>query len=411
MAHDKFRAKAPGIMRNIIRDLRVTPEDAAAILGNFGVETGGFTLRLEKGKTTKETTGLGWAQWTGSRRADFERWCAANGHPDPGKPATPEDQYDVACYRFFVHEITETWEKRAIPQLKNTPGLRAKTLAFMKLYERPGVPHEARRVEMAEIALEEFGEGTAPVPTPPPSVSLSSGVIPKGWLVPASMERIIVHWTAGGHKAGDVDREHYHVLIEGSGNVVRGDKTIKDNESSADGVYAAHTLGTNSGSIGVSMCAMMGAVENPFDPGPAPLTKVQWDKMVQVCAVLAAHYRIPVTPKTILTHAEVQTNLGKPQRGKWDVTRLAFDRSVVGAKACGDRMRREVGAVISGVQPKQAPTTEIGGAGTATVGAVVVGGGVAAAKSAGFDWGVIIPIAVIAIAGVVAAVFIARSRR
>jgi hypothetical protein len=54
-------------------------------------------------------------------------------------------------------------------------------------------------------------------------------------------------------------------------------------------------------------------------------TKAQWDKMIQVVAELARHYRIPITPKTVLTHAEVQSNFGIAQRGKWDITRLPFD--------------------------------------------------------------------------------------
>jgi hypothetical protein len=355
MAHEKFRAKAPQIMRDLIRDLRIGTADAAAINGNFGVETGGFTLRLEKGKTTFDTTGFGWAQWTGSRRHDFVRWMKANGFDDVANdPAgAPEPRYDAACYGFLIYELTQTWEKRVLPALKGAQGLAEKTRTFMKLYERPGVPHESRRIEMAEIALEEFGEGTAPTPTPAPKppAAVASGVVPADWMMPAKMARIIVHWTAGGHRASSVDLQHYHVLVEGDGTVKRGTKTIKDNESTDDNVYAAHTLGTNTGSIGVSMCAMMDAVENPFDPGPAPLTKTQWDKMVQVCAVLARTYGIAVTPKTILTHAEVQPNLGIKQKGKWDVTRLAFDRSVVGAKACGDRMRAEVRAAMEGRAP------------------------------------------------------------
>ena len=55
------------------------------------------------------------------------------------------------------------------------------------------------------------------------------------------MERIIMHWTAGTHTASEVDKEHYHLLIEGDGRVVFGDYEISDNESVADNRYAAHT--------------------------------------------------------------------------------------------------------------------------------------------------------------------------
>ena len=90
------------------------------------------------------------------------------------------------------------------------------------------------------------------------------------------------------------------------------------------------------------MACMAGAVESPFDPGKFPMTETQWARAMEVIAQLAAFYKIPVTNKTILPHAEVQPNLGIQQNGKWDFKRLAFDPSVVGAKACGDKMRRDV---------------------------------------------------------------------
>jgi len=164
-------------------------------------------------------------------------------------------------------------------------------------------------------------------------------IIPANWMPPAAMQRIIVHWTAGGHKATTFDKAHYHILIEGDGTVVRGTPTIDLNQSPVRAGYAAHTLNCNSGSIGVSLACMAGARENPFSPGQAPMTQAQWDKLPYVLATLCERYNIPVTPKTVLSHAEVQANLGIAQKGKWDIARLAFDPSIVGAKACGDIFR------------------------------------------------------------------------
>ena len=53
--------------------------------------------------------------------------------------------------------------------------------------------------------------------------------------------------------------------------------------------------------------------------------------MAALVANLALHYKIPVTPQTILTHAEVQPTLGIKQRGKWDVTRIPYRSDLVGA--------------------------------------------------------------------------------
>ena len=164
------------------------------------------------------------------------------------------------------------------------------------------------------------------------------------WMQPVKMNRIIVHWTAGQNRASDVDKEHYHFIVEGVGTVVRGDNTIEDNVNTADGKYAAHTRGTNTGSIGVSMAGMLGAIESPFNPGNFPIKESQWARAMDVIAELATFYKIPVTDKTILTHAEVQTNLGIKQNGKWDFTRIVFAPDLVGAKPVGDKMRRDVKA-------------------------------------------------------------------
>ena len=185
----------------------------------------------------------------------------------------------------------------------------------------------------------------------PPAVSPSPAaaspvVVPANWMPPAAMQRIIVHWTAGGHKATAFDKGHYHILIEGDGTVVRGTPTIDLNQSPVRKGYAGHTLNCNSGSIGVSLCCMAGAQESPFNAGIAPMTVTQWDKLPHVLAALCERYHIPVGPKTVLSHAEVQANLGIAQKGKWDIARLAFDPSIVGAKACGDIFRKRTSELL-----------------------------------------------------------------
>ena len=175
----KFQSDAPVIMRGLIRDLgafNLSDEDAAAILGNFGTETGGFSLRLEEGKE-KANQGYGWAQWTGydpdasDRRLLFEEWCLDNGYSNVvANPADSSDEeYEEACYNYFVHEISETWEKRVLteggnvsgvyyPPLGDCSSLDEKTISFMKLFERPGTPHEDWRREMAHEALRLYRE-------------------------------------------------------------------------------------------------------------------------------------------------------------------------------------------------------------------------------------------------------------
>lgn len=169
--------------------------------------------------------------------------------------------------------------------------------------------------------------------------------LPDDWMPAAAMKRVIIHWTAGSYIASETDREHYHFLVEGDLDVVRGKHPITANISvsgkSPDN-YAAHTRNCNTGSIGVSICASAGANESPYNPGRAPLTEIQWQRAAEVVASLCRRYNIAVTDRTVLTHAEVQPNLGITQAGKWDVTRLPWDSSIKGAKACGDDFRARV---------------------------------------------------------------------
>lgn len=180
-------------------------------------------------------------------------------------------------------------------------------------------------------------------------------MIPADWMPQAKMSRVILHWTAGSHKASDFDRQHYHVLIEGDGKVVKGFPSIAANSlPRVRPGYAAHTRSCNSGSIGVSMCCMANAVERPFNAGRYPLTKSQWAEASSVVAALCKHYGIKVTPETVLSHAEVQGNLGIKQAGKWDIAVLPFDPMTYNtARKVGDRFRAEVAAKMAG-KPAQA---------------------------------------------------------
>lgn len=177
---------------------------------------------------------------------------------------------------------------------------------------------------------------------------MATRVIPAGWMPAANISRVIVHWTAGHYAPSENDRSHYHLLIDGNAKPVRGIPSIVLNaHPKAQPGYAAHTLNCNTGSIGISVCAMAGAMEAPFQPGKAPITKGQWMALVLSVADICERYKLPVTEKTVLTHAEVQANLGIKQRGKWDIAILPFDLKFNTAKKVGDRLRAEVAAVLS----------------------------------------------------------------
>jgi hypothetical protein len=215
-----------------------------------------------------------------------------------------------------------------------------------------GIDGRNTQAAIAAFGLDEIRKALAlsALIAPPPGTSTAASmrgpVVPAEWMPPAIMKRVHVHWTAGQNTASDNDREHYHILIEGDGTLVRGKPSIALNAAPLKAGYAAHTLNANSGAIGVSLCGMMGAIENPFYAGPAPITREQWAQLALVVADLCERYDIAVYPSTVLSHAEVQGTLGLTQRGKWDIARLPWNPSLVGATAVGNDLRAAVLAAL-----------------------------------------------------------------
>lgn len=156
------------------------------------------------------------------------------------------------------------------------------------------------------------------------------------------MKRIVMHWTAGTGKASATDKKHYHEVVEASGNRVSGDLLPEANLDTSDGKYAAHTRALNTGSVGLSMCGMKGAIERPFKAGQYPLTEVQLKEFTKMVAEYCDTYKIPVTKYTVLTHAEVEPTLKVWQRGKWDIMWLPGMVEPEDPVYVGNKIRRMV---------------------------------------------------------------------
>ena len=139
-----FKAKVPALMREFMVDFDCTKEDAAAVFGNAGHESGGFTQMQEiKPTVAGSRGGYGWFQWTGPRRRAFEAYCARNN-------LSPTS--DKANYSFLWLELRGD-EKGAIPRLKAAKTLRDKVVAFEMGFERAGIKHYDSRVKWANLAL------------------------------------------------------------------------------------------------------------------------------------------------------------------------------------------------------------------------------------------------------------------
>jgi hypothetical protein len=142
---------------------------------------------------------------------------------------------------------------------------------------------------------------------------------PSLYLPPSTAKQIVAHWTGGSYTPSSLDKHHYHFLIDGDGTVTHGEFLIDANDYPVPGEYAAHVRNWNSNTIGLAVCCMYGAKEEPFDPGPYPIKRLQWEALAELTAVLCKRYSIPIGPKTTLLHSEVEQNIGIPQRGKWDI--------------------------------------------------------------------------------------------
>lgn len=147
-AEATFRAKAPLAMRRLMREFpSITRDDAAAILGNAGHESGGLLILQEKEPTVAGSRGgYGWFQWTGPRRRRFEAWCINQGL----RPSS-----DAANVGFLIYELRTT-EGSALGALARAKTLEGKVEAFERAFERAGVKHYPARQRWARIAVEAF---------------------------------------------------------------------------------------------------------------------------------------------------------------------------------------------------------------------------------------------------------------
>ena len=176
------------------------------------------------------------------------------------------------------------------------------------------------------------------------------------------MQRIILHWTGGGHRPGTADLRHYHSVIDGSGRDHPGHSDVEVNRPPLrPGGYAAHRLNANSGATGLALAAMAGARERLFDRGAAPVLPLQLAALAGLCADLLRRYRIPLRRETVLTHAEVQPLPGIAQRGKWDITWLPGMERPGDALAVGDRLRDMVRQASLLADGRQAPSAGASG--------------------------------------------------
>lgn len=158
-----FDARGAWLIRKLMADLSLLPEQAAGIVGTLHAESGLEAIQ-EIGKSAPNG-GFGWEQATGSRRSDFYRWAA-----DHNMSVTD----DAANYGFMLDELRGT-EAHALERLRQTTTVEAATETFVKQFERPADPdaETARAIPMAKRALAAAGRISVPAihqPQPEPVI-------------------------------------------------------------------------------------------------------------------------------------------------------------------------------------------------------------------------------------------------
>jgi len=133
------------------------------------------------------------------------------------------------------------------------------------------------------------------------------------------MKRIILHWTAGGPVPTSYEKECYHFLVDTLGKIHLGKFKPEANLECKTGMYAPHTGGGNTGSIGVAMCAMAN-FKDTKNIGQFPITRIQFEATMKLCAQLAKKYDIDICPQNVMTHYEFgQAHPNTTSKGKIDI--------------------------------------------------------------------------------------------
>lgn len=148
------------LMKALIADFGLTPEQAAGPVGNFMEESGGHHVppNINEGTTTPAPPrfkgGYGWAQWTGGRQRNFINFAIEAGY----MASESELATDAANYAFLKKELAES-ELTTLPKLKQQTTPEDAAVSFEATFERAGVPRIEDRKKAARKVFEEFSGG------------------------------------------------------------------------------------------------------------------------------------------------------------------------------------------------------------------------------------------------------------
>ena len=131
------------VASSLTKDLGITSAQAMGIISNLHAESGIRAVNEVRPTIPGSRGGFGWAQWTGPRRVEFEKFAASKGL----SPAS-----DAANYGFLVHDLKTTYP-RVLAQVRQAPTAEAAAHVFFQGYESRGDPKlESRRAVHVALA-------------------------------------------------------------------------------------------------------------------------------------------------------------------------------------------------------------------------------------------------------------------
>jgi hypothetical protein len=151
-------------MSDLQRDLKISKEDAAAIVGNLAHESGGFTQMQERNPRGGGRGGLGYGQWTGKRRVQFE--ALLHGRSPADYQANLEMLEKDLRGNYGLAGMTG---QQTLAAMRAAQGVEAKTQVFEKGFEGAGIVSMGSRISRAKGAMQLGGSGSAPSPSPAPA--------------------------------------------------------------------------------------------------------------------------------------------------------------------------------------------------------------------------------------------------
>lgn len=131
LAFGKYKTTEIGrrMVEDLMKDYGISRKLAAGMVGNLDYETAGFsTLQEIAPLVAGSRGGLGYAQWTGDRRDEFEAFARDT--------TSYEDNYG-----FLRHELDNTREGRFLKKYRDTTSVEDAARMFSEKYLRPSKKH------------------------------------------------------------------------------------------------------------------------------------------------------------------------------------------------------------------------------------------------------------------------------